>query len=100
MRIFRDSPEARKARLILREAETSGGKACATGTIRLSDEEKLAWIRLIRTEGIGPITFHELIEHLGSASAALEALPELWRRSETSGGRRLCSRDRAEHEWE
>ena len=43
---------------------------------RLSESEKLAWLRLIRTPHIGVITFWELLSHFGSASAALEALPE------------------------
>lgn len=46
--------------------------------------EKLAWLRLSRTENVGPITFYRLIEAYGSAGAALEALPELSKR----GGRK------------
>ena len=42
----------------------------------VSESEKLAWLRLIRTPHIGVITFWELIAHFGSASAALEGLPE------------------------
>lgn len=37
----------------------------------------MARIRLIRSPGIGPATFHHLLARFGSASAALEALPEL-----------------------
>ena len=50
----------------------------------LSEAERLDWLRLARTENVGPITFFQLLDHLGSAAAALEALPELARR----GGRR------------
>ena len=39
----------------------------------LGDGEKLDWLRLLRTENVGPITFRELIAHFGSAAAALEA---------------------------
>ncbi|MEE8535663.1 MAG: DNA-processing protein DprA [Kiloniellales bacterium] len=46
--------------------------------------EKLAWLRLGRTENVGPITFFQLLQHYGSAEAALAALPELAAR----GGRR------------
>ncbi len=46
--------------------------------------EKLDWLRLIRTENIGPITFYRLLEKYGSASAAINALPELSR----NGGRK------------
>lgn len=49
----------------------------------LSDAERLDWIRLIRTENVGPITFHRLIDRFRTARAALEALPELARQ----GGR-------------
>ncbi len=50
----------------------------------LSLAEKLAWLRLGRTENVGPITFFQLLQHYGSAEAALAALPELAAR----GGRR------------
>ena len=46
------------------------------GPARLGESEKLAWLRLIRTPHIGVVTFWELLSHFGSASAALEALPE------------------------
>ncbi|MEA2781484.1 MAG: processing protein [Rhodospirillaceae bacterium] len=49
----------------------------------LSDRERLAWLRLCRSENVGPITFRYLLRRFGSAEAALEALPELARR----GGR-------------
>jgi DNA processing protein len=64
--------------------------------IGLDDGQRLAWLRLIRSENIGPITFRELINHFGSGSAALEAAPELARR----GGRaiRVCSVSEAERE--
>ncbi|MGB0086081.1 MAG: DNA-processing protein DprA [Rhodomicrobiaceae bacterium] len=86
--------------MALEELEASPGTARGAGTIRLSDEEKLAWIRLIRTENIGPITFHELIAHLGSASAALDAIPELCRRGGTCVVRQRYPRELAEREWE
>ena len=47
----------------------------------LSDEEKLDWLRLIRCDGIGPISFKGLLESHGSARAVIEALPEIARRS-------------------
>jgi DNA processing protein len=45
----------------------------------LSPDEKTAWLRLTRTEGIGAITFYRLIEKYGTASRALEALPHFTR---------------------
>ncbi|KGM32202.1 DNA-processing protein DprA [Inquilinus limosus] len=50
----------------------------------LSEAERLDWLRLARTDAVGPITFHDLIARYGSAGAAIQALPELSRR----GGRR------------
>ena len=47
----------------------------------LSAGERLAWLRLSRTENIGPVTFYQLIAQCGSASAALDALPDIARRS-------------------
>ncbi|OHV63972.1 DNA protecting protein DprA [Mesorhizobium sp. LCM 4577] len=44
---------------------------------RLSDRQRLAWLRLIRTPNVGPASFRELINRFGSAEAALEMLPEL-----------------------
>ena len=57
----------------------------------LSEAERLDWLRLIRSENVGPITFFESLRHYGSAAEALAALPELSRR----GGRRKALRWRA-----
>ncbi len=46
-------------------------------------KEKMAWLRLMRTENVGPVTFYRLVEAYGSASQAIDALPELAKR----GGR-------------
>src|SRR5258708_29164750 len=45
-----------------------------------SDTERLDWLRLSRTEHVGPIVFRQLIARFGTAKAALAALPELARR--------------------
>ena len=62
----------------------------------LTEQQKLDWLRLIRTEGIGPRLFQTLLNRYGGASAALQALPELAGQSK----RRitLCTLDQAEHE--
>lgn len=44
---------------------------------RLSDKQRLAWLRLIRTSNVGPATFRDLINRFGSAESALDMLPEL-----------------------
>ncbi|MDI4662913.1 DNA-processing protein DprA [Xanthobacter autotrophicus] len=54
----------------------------------LSPAQRLDWLRLIRTENVGPRTFRALINQFGGAAAALEALPTLARR----GGRLLPPR--------
>ncbi|HJQ56040.1 MAG TPA: DNA-processing protein DprA [Vineibacter sp.] len=43
--------------------------------------ERLARARLARTARVGPVTFHEMLGHFGSAEAALQALPSLARRA-------------------
>ena len=48
--------------------------------LRLTDRRRLDWLRLARSENVGPRTFRELINLYGSAAAALEALPDLSRR--------------------
>lgn len=45
--------------------------------LRLSDRQRLNWLRLIRTPNVGPASFRALINRFGSAEAALEVLPEL-----------------------
>lgn len=51
----------------------------SSGTLLLNDEQRLQWLRLIRSEGVGPRTFRGLVNHFGGAGAALDALPDLAR---------------------
>lgn len=76
---------------------TLAGEA-KTGLV-LTDAMRLDWLRLIRSENIGPRTFKTLINHYGGAGAALEALPGLVR-SKQGRDIRICSRADAEREWE
>jgi DNA processing protein len=46
----------------------------------LSDTARIDWLRLIRSDNVGPRTFRSLLYHFGSAGAALDQLPELARR--------------------
>ena len=66
----------------------------------LTEAERLDWLRLARSENVGPITFFALLARYGSAAAVLDALPALARR----GGRRrpikVCARAAAERELE
>jgi DNA processing protein len=64
----------------------------------LNDAQRLACLRLIRSENVGPVTFRELINHFGGAEAALAALPDLSRRGGRRQSIRICPRDVAEAE--
>jgi DNA processing protein len=69
----------------------------ARSTIALSDRQRLDWLRLIRSESIGPRTFRSLINRHGGAGVALDALPGLVKRA----GRaplRICTVQEAEAE--
>ncbi|OHC83837.1 MAG: DNA protecting protein DprA [Rhodospirillales bacterium RIFCSPLOWO2_12_FULL_67_15] len=73
---------------------TDGGKSRT-----LPATEKRDWLRLIRSERVGPVTFYRLIERFGSAAEALLRLPELASRG---GGPApaVCSKPEAEAEME
>lgn len=49
----------------------------SAGAPLLSERQRLAWLRLIRTPNVGPSTFRDLVNRFGSAEVALEFLPEL-----------------------
>lgn len=49
----------------------------------LSEAERRDWLRLIRTDHVGPMTFRALLARFGTAARALAALPDLSRQ----GGR-------------
>jgi DNA processing protein len=66
----------------------------------LSDKERLAWLRLIRTDNVGPITFNRLIERFGSAEKALNALPDLAKRGGKMEGLKAFPAADAEKEIE
>ncbi|CAM5369081.1 DNA protecting protein DprA OS=Afipia felis OX=1035 GN=BN961_01136 PE=3 SV=1 [Afipia felis] len=72
----------------------------ASMPIRLSGAQRIDWLRLIRSENVGPRTFRTLVNHYGSARAALERLPELARRGGASRPGRICPLEDAEREIE
>ncbi len=64
-----------------------------------SKKDQIDQIRLIRSQHVGPVTFHRLVQRFGNAGEALRALPDISRRA---GGKapRLCSEDAAKREYE
>ncbi|MBI2714567.1 MAG: DNA-protecting protein DprA [Rhizobiales bacterium] len=76
----------------------AGGRGTAVSeALRLSEEQRLDWLRLIRSDNVGPRTFRDLVNYYGGARGALNALPTLARRGGASGTR-ICSRADAETE--
>jgi DNA processing protein len=73
-------------------------EAGATTGVRLTDEQRRDWLRLIRSDNIGPRTFRALINHYGSAREALRILPELARRGGAARAGRIVSIEEAERE--
>jgi DNA processing protein len=69
-------------------------------SIRLTHEQRLDWLRLIRSDHVGPRTFRALVNHCGGARAALAALPDLARRGGAIRPARVHSRRDAERELE
>src|SRR5580692_5876851 len=69
-----------------------------TPTTHLTDAERIDWLRLIRSDRVGPHTFRSLLRHFGSARAALERLPELARRGGAARPGRICSEEDARAE--
>jgi len=64
----------------------------------LTRAQRIAWLRIIRTDNVGPITFRQLLNRFGSAEAALEALPSLSKVAGAPG--RIFSAGEAEAELE
>ena len=66
--------------------------------VRLTEEQRLDWLCLIRSDNVGPRTFRALVNHYGGARAALAALPALARRGGASRATRVHSRQDGERE--
>jgi DNA processing protein len=64
----------------------------------LSPREKIDWLRLFRSENVGPITFHKLIARFGNASEAIDRVPELAARGGRKNPIKLASAEVAEKE--
>jgi DNA processing protein len=63
---------------------------------KLTPAQRTAWLRLVRSDNVGPVTFRQLVNRFGSVEASLDALPALMR----SAGRpfRIASQAQAEDE--
>jgi len=68
------------------------------GTTHLTDAQRIDWLRLIRSDHVGPRTFRSLVNHFGSARTALERLPVLARRGGADRPGRICSEEDARAE--
>ncbi len=67
------------------------------GVQKLSDQQRVDWLRLIRSPNIGPITFRDLLNQFGGASAAIKALEG---RNNSSRRFQLSSQEKALRELE
>lgn len=68
--------------------------------VALTERQKISWLRLIRSDNVGPIAFRDLINHFGTAENALDALPELSRRGGSQQAHKVASASEAERELE
>jgi DNA processing protein len=66
----------------------------------LTDEQRIDWLRLIRSDNVGPRTFAWLLRQYGDARSAIEALPELSRRGGAPRTIRVYPRADAEREMD
>ena len=65
---------------------------------KITDAERLNRLRLIRSDNVGPRTFRSLLNHFGSARAALAHLPDLARRGGAARAMRICGEEDARAE--
>jgi len=64
-----------------------------SSTTHLTDAERIDWLRLIRSDHVGPRTFRSLLHHFGSARTALARLPDLAQRGGAARPGRICSEE-------
>jgi DNA processing protein len=66
--------------------------------LRLTDEQRFDWLRLVRSENVGPRTFRALVTNCGGVKAALKALPDLARRGGAKRPIRVATAEEVEKE--
>jgi DNA processing protein len=59
---------------------------------QFTDDERLDWLRLSRSENVGPATFFALLDHFGSIADAIARAPELSLRGGRSRAIRIAAR--------
>jgi DNA processing protein len=65
---------------------------------RFTDQQRFDWLRLVRSENVGPRTFRALITNCGGVGAALKALPDLARRGAATRPIRVAAADDIDRE--
>ncbi|WP_455478408.1 DNA-processing protein DprA [Bartonella sp. B10] len=68
--------------------------------IPLTDRQRLNWLRLLRSENVGAVSFRNLIDHYKTAENALDALPELSRKGGLCAPIRIATLEDAEKEMQ
>ncbi|WP_317993299.1 DNA-processing protein DprA [Bartonella gliris] len=68
--------------------------------ILLTDRQRLNWLRLLRSENIGAVSFRNLIDHYKTAENALAALPELSRKGGLATPIKIATIEDAEKEMQ
>ncbi|NRA86998.1 MAG: DNA-protecting protein DprA [Rhizobiales bacterium] len=68
------------------------------GKLKLTDEQRLDWLQLIRSTQIGPQIFRKLINKFGGAANAIYALPDFIKQTNNKKII-LANRDKVEQEW-
>ncbi|MEM8876725.1 MAG: DNA-processing protein DprA [Pseudomonadota bacterium] len=66
----------------------------------LDSTQRSDWLRLMRSENVGPVTFRLLLNRYGSAQSALDALPELSARGGLPRRVTVATREEADRELE
>ncbi|UPJ45347.1 DNA-protecting protein DprA [Bradyrhizobium sp. 40] len=67
-------------------------------SVEMTEADRIDRLRLIRSDNVGPRTFRSLVDHFGTARAALERLPDLARRGGAQRSARICGADEAKAE--
>ncbi|WP_332065534.1 DNA-processing protein DprA [Bartonella sp. CB189] len=68
--------------------------------ILLTDHQRLNWLRLLRSQNIGAVSFYNLIDHYKTAENAIAALPELSKKGGSCTPLRIATLEEAEQEMQ